>query len=139
MRKNRLTALLAALLISCVVVAGAAFPARAESSSNDQGEYRQKMEALLQDLDRKIEELERKIDADLDAAKTDAGETKQDLKQNWNALLLEMKKSRAAAAETYRKLKDSSAQTWDKTKTDMDHAADHLQESYHKALKWFQK
>ncbi len=94
----------------------------AASLSNSKDEFLAAAHQKMLDLDAKIQELSNK-----------SGDLKDDAKVQADKALDELRKQRAALGKEYDNLKQSSQDTWDKTKAAFSAGLDDVQKAYQDA------
>jgi DNA repair exonuclease SbcCD ATPase subunit len=101
-------------------------PSTKEKFSDDEKEFKRKAKSRLNELDKKIDQLEAESKKTGSKAKAEAQEGLKDLKEK-----------RAALKKEMRKLEAKSKSKWEKAKQKIQDAEDELEEAYNKVRSYF--
>lgn len=112
------------ILISFICVGFQA--AFGQEQKDQKGEYQKRMEAKLQDVKQKIEEL-----------KIKGRDLNQDAKAKFNEQMRSLKRQENAADKKLKQLKSEGAKNWEKTKAEMDNIMNKLDQQYDKMVSKF--
>lgn len=98
-------------------------PAKSAGSAQGREEYRQKIQAQLDELAKGIANLQ----AEADQAGTEA-------KAKMQAMIAQMEQKKEAAQKKLREMKEATAEAWAEMKADIDAAMEDLKQSYERAI-----
>ena len=114
------------LLVGCANTreeAGEASREVGAAANQDRIEYQRRMEARLDDMDRKIEEMKREASQATGAAK-----------QKWDREVAELEDERREARAKYNEMRNSADAQWENFKDGVSNAVDKLEAGYNRTL-----
>ena len=99
---------------------------QSEAQENEQDSYKQKIEKILNDFEKKIKELDRK-----------GVKVKAEAKAEYKEAMKDLRVKETAAKKKWMELKKVSARGWDKAHSEMGTAIRSLEDSYKRTASWF--
>ena len=116
------------LFMAIAFMLGWSFRAAIAAQSEEKESYSKEMRQKLQDLDRKIEELQGK-----------AVEVKEDAKMAFDNEMTDLRRKQKGAKRVWKEMQRTAADKWDKVKADMEAAVRGVEGAYDKAASRFKE